>query len=400
MQPVAAARALARWLALRHQALPLTEALPGLRMEPGFFDAALARWDGEDLVVHALLADPGSDPYEPGRRAEALRTGLETVAAGVPGRIRVAVHCLCAQPARAQRLREALMDHADGHFLSKVVVGRSVICLADGSVAYSGRQSVTPTPEELAAALSDEDALPSEEDGARWQLQREKEQRSLRRLLSPGASPVTWGLLAANVVVFGLQVWRAQHLGEALHVSADDAGYLAKLQMGANLKAAVLGQGEWWRLMAAAFLHDNLLHLGMNMGALYSLGRLCERLLGPWRLLAFYLAAAVFSSFVSVLFLPENVPSLGASGAILGLAGLLMAPRWRRDPRFPQALAARLYQWLAQPILFIFVLGLGFRALDLPLQFDNGAHLGGLLWGLALGYLFPSFLVRPLKRQG
>lgn len=400
MRADAAAPALSRWLALRHQALPLAEALPGLRLEPGFFDACLARWEGEDLVVHALLVDPGSDPYEPGRRAETLRGALEEAAAAVPGRIRAAVHCLSDSAPRAQRLREALMGHADGHFLAKVLVGRSVLCLSDGSAVYSGRAELAPSPADLARALADEDALPGEAEGQAWQAKREREQRSLRRILQPGRAPITWGLLAVNAAAFGFQLWRAQALGASLQLDPDTASYVAKLELGANLRSAVLGQGEWWRLMSAAFLHDNLLHLGMNMGALYSLGSLCERLLGPWRLLAFYLAAALISSFVSVFFLPEGVPSLGASGAILGLAGLLLAPRWRRDPRFPQALAQRLHQWLAQPLIILFGLGLLFRALDLPLQFDNGAHLGGLCFGLALGYLFPSFLVRPTQRQG
>ena len=141
-------------------------------------------------------------------------------------------------------------------------------------------------------------------------------------------------------------------------------------------------------------LHGGVLHIAMNMVALFSLGSLVERLAGPWRMAGLYLAAALAAGFASALLNPPTQPSLGASGAILGLAGVLLAPRWRRDPRFPQGLALRLHQWLARSMAFLFGLGLLFALLDLPVQFDNAAHFGGLLCGFAIGYLWPSFLVR------
>ena len=104
--------------------------------------------------------------------------------------------------------------------------------------------------------------------------------------------------------------------------------------------------------------------------------------------------AALVAGLGSLLLLPGGGISLGASGAILGLAGILLAPHWRRPAGFPEGLAQRLYDWLARPLLLLFVLGFGLQALDLPIQLDNGAHLGGLLCGLLLGYLLPSYLVR------
>lgn len=399
LSPGAAAKALARWLLLRHQALPLSEVLPGLRVEPGFFDALLGRWDGDDLEVHALLGDPGSDPYEAGRRGEALRLALEETAAAVPGRLRAAVHCVTAEAARAQRLREALMDHADGHFLSKVLVGRSVLCQEDGSAAYSGRAELKPAAAELAAALATPGALPAEEDAQRYLLQRERESRGLNRRLLSTRVPATWALIGLNVAVYGLQLWRAHHF-QAAGLEAGEAEYVALAELGANYRTAVLGAGQWWRLLAAAFLHIGPFHLAMNMAALYGIGRVCEQLIGPWRLALFYLSAAVISSFASTVFQAPGAVSAGASGAILGLVGLLMAPRWRRDPRFPQSLALRLHHWLLQPVLLTLGAGIALQALGLPFQFDNWAHIGGLCWGLALGYLFPPILVRPLERQG
>jgi rhomboid protease GluP len=393
-------QALARWLALRRQALPLGELFPGFHLGVSL-DACLGLWQGEDLMVHALLADPAADAAEAGRRAEALRHELEAVAAQVPGRIRACVHVLTADRFRADRLREALLEHEDGHFLSKVLVGRSVLALDDASAAYSGRLPVEPAPQELLAQLggSAEAQLPGEAEALQWQGRRLREQRSLRKLLKPGPAPLTWVLIAANAGAFGLQLALAQRL-QAQGLGPGAADFAAMIALGANQSLSVLQEGQWWRLGTAAFLHGGPLHLLMNMAALYSLGGLLERIIGPWRLAAFFAVAALISSFVSALFLPLGTPSLGASGAILGLAGLLLAPRFRRDPAFPQALAARLFQWLSRPILLIFGLGLGLQALDLGIQFDNAAHAGGLLFGLALGYLYPSFLVPAKHRQG
>lgn len=399
MQPSAAAKALGRWLVLRHQALPLAEALPGLRVEPGFFDALVGRWEGDDLEVYALLGDPGSDPYEAGRRGETLRSALEASAAAVPGRLRAAVHCVTEEAARAQRLREALMGHADGHFLSKVLVGRGVLCLEDGSSAYSGRAAMTPDSQALSAALAEPKALPDEDEAQRSLGQREREARGLSRRLMSTRVPMTWLLIGLNSAVFGVQLWLAHRL-QAGGLEAGDAEYMALAQLGANYRTAVMGDGEWWRLLAAAFLHVGAFHLAMNMAALYGIGRVCEQLMGPWRLAAFYLSAAVISSFTSTVFQTSGAISAGASGAILGLVGLLMAPRWRRDPRFPQSLALRLHHWLLQPVALTLGAGLALQALGMPFQFDNWAHIGGLCWGLALGYLFPPILVRPLERQG
>ncbi len=91
---------------------------------------------------------------------------------------------------------------------------------------------------------------------------------------------------------------------------------------------------------------------------------------------------------------------MGASGAIVGLAGALLAPHFRRDPRFPKDLSGRLFSWLARPIGFLFVLGFGLQLMDLPVQFDNFAHLGGLLSGFAVAYIYPPFLIKKTDRKG
>ena len=77
----------------------------------------------------------------------------------------------------------------------------------------------------------------------------------------------------------------------------------------------LIAQGEYWRLLAAAFLHVNLTHLAFNMIALLTFGRMAEILYGHWRFLAIYLFSAVTGSAASYLFIPGGL-SVGASGAL------------------------------------------------------------------------------------
>jgi rhomboid protease GluP len=162
--------------------------------------------------------------------------------------------------------------------------------------------------------------------------------------------------------------------------------------LGANSRELVVGHGQWWRLLACMFLHGGYLHLTMNMISLYSLGGLLERLAGPWRFLLIYFLAGLCGSLAG-LFNPAMQISVGASGAILGLAGALMALRWRRPPEMPLSLAKQVFQALLTPTIFIFGMGLALQvAAWLGVQtmlLDNFAHLGGLACGFGIFMIFP-----------
>jgi len=392
MSVLDAVQRLARRLSLEQDFVPLGRLLgPHGQMEGGF-DAVLARWEGRDLRVHALLADLNGDPGAAGARAEGLRTALRAAEGMVRGRIYAGVWVLCQSRARARQLGEALLGFEDGHFLSKTLVGRGVLSL-DGEALWDGRAGAKPAPA-LLQGLAADPALDPGEAALAERLERiDHDERAARRMLKPSPSPLTWALITLNVAGFALQ-WTLASQGR-LHGQAPDAADLdAMLRLGANEPALTLGQHQYWRVLASAFLHGGVLHIALNMVALFSLGSLVERLAGPWRMAALYLAAALSAGLASALLNPATQPSLGASGAILGLAGVLLAPRWRRDPRFPLGLAQRLHQWLARSMVFLFGLGLAFALLGLPVQLDNAAHFGGLLCGFAIGYLWPSFLVR------
>ena len=388
-----AGQALARYLVVEHSYVPLEQAVPGLENVSTSFDGALAAFQGADLRVHAFILD--EDAASADLAAEALRLALQSQEERIPGRIKAFVWVLVQTDARGQELAETFLNFEDGHFLSKTLVGRGVLCV-DTQKAWSfGRLAALPKAETLAVHL-DLSQAPDEHLAHRQLESRKADERQARRLLKGSATPMVWFLIALNVIVFGFQHLLAQSL-QAQGMQADRAWNTAMLALGANDPAQTLGQHQFWRLATACFLHAGIVHIGMNMISLFSLGSLLERLVGPWRLLGLYTVCGLGASALSAALGTPGIPSLGASGAILGLAGALLAPHWRRDPNFPKDLSDRLFSWLARPVGLLFALGFGLQLLDLPLQLDNFAHLGGLLTGFAVAYIHPPFLIRKTR---
>jgi rhomboid protease GluP len=141
-------------------------------------------------------------------------------------------------------------------------------------------------------------------------------------------------------------------------------------------------EGEWWRLLTVALVHGSPIHLAFNMYALYIVGPIVEALYGRVLYVAFYLLAAAGGSVGSYLFV-EN-PSVGASGAVFGLFGLLLLSNVVHRPAL-----GRQAQALTMQIGFLIVLnlaiGFGIGGGFLGGRIDNAAHVGGLLAGAWLG---------------
>jgi rhomboid protease GluP len=170
-------------------------------------------------------------------------------------------------------------------------------------------------------------------------------------------------LMIACLVVFACQV-----VGGAVN----DVGRLSDI--GALVPDRV-HQGEVWRLISATFLHSNFDHLLGNLLILFVLGMACEHGFGRPQFVLLYVASGILGSSCSLL---GGGVSVGASGAIFGLAGALIVLFWRhrgllhlRDRRIGVVLAV----WAG----YQFLLGL------LNPSVNNLAHLGGLLGGAALG---------------
>ena len=144
----------------------------------------------------------------------------------------------------------------------------------------------------------------------------------------------------------------------------------------------VLRDGQYWRLLTSVFLHAGLSHLGSNLLVQILMGNIVERNLGHVRYLILFLLSGIGGNIVSVLYdnaLGVNTYSVGASGAVFGVMGVLvlLIVKGRKNLRSGSSMLAR-----AAFAVFYAVYS-GFKN---PYT-DNAAHIGGLAAGVLLGLL-------------
>lgn len=197
---------------------------------------------------------------------------------------------------------------------------------------------------------------------------------------APARAPATLALLAANVLVFAAMLVNGAGLWHTATA--------VPLQWGANFGPATQ-DGQWWRLGSALFLHFGILHLALNMWALWDVGRLTEQLFGRWRFLALYLGSGIVGNLVSLAWQGNEAVSGGASGAIFSLYGALLVFLVRERAQVDKGE----FRWLfgAASIFIALALVMG----QLVPGIDNAAHLGGLL----AGALFALVLARRWRRD-
>jgi membrane associated rhomboid family serine protease len=203
--------------------------------------------------------------------------------------------------------------------------------------------------------------------------------RGARLASSRDSAGLTIAIIALNVAVFGLMVMTGV---SPLNPSADIV-----LKWGADYGPLTLN-GQWWRPFTSLFLHFGLAHLLFNMVVLANIGRFMETLLGKAAYLILYIVSGLGSAVASLWSHPMVV-SAGASGAIFGLYGGLLAFLLRhRNSISPAALNSL----SGGALLFVgynVVYGLFQPTVDLA------AHLGGLVTGFLLGLL----LVQPFSQE-
>lgn len=201
---------------------------------------------------------------------------------------------------------------------------------------------------------------------------------SLKQLLSSRGhvAPATSILIAINVVVFLAMLWSGAGLW---HTSNG-----VQLIWGANFGPAT-EDGEWWRLGSAMFLHFGVLHLVMNMWALWDGGQLVEQIFGTRRFLFLYLVSGLTGNLFSLVLHSGPVVSGGASGAIFGIYGALLSYLWLQRKFSTQAN----YRWLFWGVLAFSLLTISFGFFVSGI--DNAAHSGGVISGLLCGlFLMPE----------
>src|SRR5258708_11458120 len=183
--------------------------------------------------------------------------------------------------------------------------------------------------------------------------------------------------IGVTQVIFGINA--AVFVGMVLSSSAvmDFPGGTL-VHWGANV-GAITFSGEWWRLLTNVFLHGGLMHIAFNMWALWNLGELCEALYGRWTFTAIYLICGLGASITSAAWHPY-VPSVGASGAIFGLAGALIAAFKLGEFSVPRSALSGTLRSLGAFVVYNLIFGF------LP-GIDMAAHVGGLVTGLIVGAL-------------
>jgi membrane associated rhomboid family serine protease/Flp pilus assembly protein TadD len=184
---------------------------------------------------------------------------------------------------------------------------------------------------------------------------------------------ITTALIGLNVLVFLIMVLRGV---SPLLPSPQQA-----IAFGADYGPLTLN-GQWWRLVTSMFVHFGIVHIGLNMWCLWNLGRAAEQLMGRASYLLAYFVTGIFSSIASVYWHPMGA-SAGASGAIFGMAGVLVSyVKLKKTPAHLQ-INSKMLGSLGTFIAY----NLAFGALP---GISNAAHIGGLVMGLAVGAALPA----------
>lgn len=193
--------------------------------------------------------------------------------------------------------------------------------------------------------------------------------------LSTGSKTITYGLIAINILVFVLMAISGVNPFEPTNL--DIANW------GGNYKPFTIDAGEWWRLLTSTFVHIGVVHLLFNMYALFMVGIYLEPMLGKLKYIIAYIITGLLASLTSISWHGESVISAGASGAIFGIYGVFLA--LLTTNLIPKAIRKSLLQSIG--IFVVFNLAYGLKA-----GIDNAAHVGGLISGFVIGYLYYPFL--------
>lgn len=185
-------------------------------------------------------------------------------------------------------------------------------------------------------------------------------------------SPILWGLIAIHFALFVIVLIQDPSLSQET------------LRRFGGQHNPDIWNGEYHRLLIAGLLHGGLLHVVLNNISLYSLGRIMEPLLGSRAFLMLYLLSLLAGNIASLNWLHPLSVSIGASGAIMGIAGALFTiilcdNRGRFLRVHPRG------RWI-----FFAMLALIFIVSELLPFINNAAHIGGFVMGITLGLFFWS----------
>ena len=169
---------------------------------------------------------------------------------------------------------------------------------------------------------------------------------------------VSYGLIGINVIVYLITV--AQGTG----INNPGGSLFANWV----LYGPAVANGDWWRLFTSAFLHGNVLHIGLNMLAVGWLGAPVERFIGHLRYLALYIVSGLAGSAGALIATPTGI-TVGASGAVFGILGALLIIEYQQTG----SIAGQAFTLIVINLAFSFTVN----------GISVGGHIGGLTGGIA-----------------
>jgi membrane associated rhomboid family serine protease len=193
--------------------------------------------------------------------------------------------------------------------------------------------------------------------------------RSLRGIAAGGRQyTVTLTLIIINVLVF---------LGEFAQSRSFDIGINSSILTRGGLYGPAVANGETWRIVTSAFIHESFLHVAFNLWVLWAVGVAFESYVGPRRMVLVYGISLLWGAAGALLFSP-GVLTIGASGAIFGLMGALVV-------MFRQRGIAVMQSGLGVLIVLNLVFTLTVSGVSV------GGHIGGLIGGILAGAVLSGF---------
>lgn len=177
---------------------------------------------------------------------------------------------------------------------------------------------------------------------------------------------VTYTLIAINIFMYIITAILSKN------VFTSDINVL--IYLGAKYNP-LIREGQYYRLITCGFLHGGLIHVALNMYALYAIGPIVETFIGKFKYIIIYFSSLILSSLFSFIF-SEGV-SIGASGAIFGLFGACLIIGIKNKSRIGKGF----YQNILSVIIVNLILGFTIS------NIDNFAHVGGLIAGIGITFI-------------
>lgn len=224
--------------------------------------------------------------------------------------------------------------------------------------------------------------------------------RSLADVAAPGLGRILANVLpgataATSLILLANGFWFLMVLMAQIKSSDGDFGLfsgfsgLLLYRFGSGWSGDTMS-GQWWRLITPIFLHGGIIHFFFNSYVLLQVGPLVEEEYGTERFWTMYLLCGISGSLLSHSV--RLVNTVGASGALLGMIGLLLVYGWRTGGPRGEMLKSAMLRYLIYIALFSLFLGGAF-------SIDHLNHLGGLLCGAALGWAVPGGAFRDSRAK-